>query len=153
MKHTDKWDRRFLDLAEYISRWSKDPSTKIGAVIVRPDKTIASVGYNGFPRGVADADYRLKDRELKYKLVVHAEVNAVLNAPGDLLGCTLYCWPMMQPYAPTCNECAKVVIQSGIRRVVGGPVLAEHAAEDRWGDPCRIARDMYLEAGVIVDMF
>ena len=147
----DKWDSRFLDLAKHIAQWSLDPSTKIGAVIARPDHTIVSVGYNGFPRGIAD-DNRLKIREIKYQLVVHAEVNAVINAHERLDGCTLYGWPMMQPYSPTCNECAKVVIQSGIQRVVGGPVLAEHAAEERWGDPCRVARDMYLEAGVIVDM-
>ena len=147
MKHIDKWDSRFLDLAKHVAQWSKDPSTKVGAVIVRPDHSIVSVGYNGFPRGVAD-DHRLKNRELKYKMVVHAEVNAVLNAHDWCGGYTLYEWPPTN-YAPTCNECAKVVIQAGVARVVGWSLKGD---ESRWDDPCRIARDMYLEAGVMVDM-
>ncbi len=143
----DKWDSRFLDLAKHIAQWSLDPSTKVGAVIVRPDHTIASVGYNGFPRGIAD-DNRLKIRETKYQLVVHAEVNAVVNAREPLHGYTLY-GGVPTKYSPTCNECAKVVIQSGIKRVVGWELDIE---DNRWNDPHRISRDMYLEAGVRVDM-
>ena len=144
----DKWDERFLNLAEHVAQWSKDPSTKVGAVIVRIDRTIVSVGYNGFPRGIEDSENRLRNRELKYFLVVHAEVNAVINAHEHLDGCTLYEWPPTN-YAPTCNECAKLIIQSGIHRVVGWKLKYDN---NRWDDPCRIARDMYLEAGIIVDM-
>ena len=73
----DKWKRRFIELAKHISTWSKDPSTQVGAVIVRPDKTIASVGFNGFPRGVDDRPEKLADRPLKYQMIVHAEINAI----------------------------------------------------------------------------
>ena len=75
------WDRRFLGLAAHIATWSKDPSTKVGAVIVRPNKTIVSVGFNGLPRGVDDLDSRYNERALKYAMTVHAEANARLRAP------------------------------------------------------------------------
>ena len=75
----EKWDRRYLDIAKSVSQWSKDPSTKVGAVLVR-DNRIVSVGYNGFPEGVDDSEERYNNRELKYDLVVHAEVNAIISA-------------------------------------------------------------------------
>jgi dCMP deaminase len=139
------WDGRFLTLAEVVASWSKDPSTKCGAVIVRPDKTIASVGFNGFPRGTLDDPEFYDDRELKYARVVHAEVNAVVHAREPLHGYTLYVWP---PGAgPTCDRCAGVVIQSGITNVVyldgGGGEFGE-----RWSLACSRALDLYFEAGV-----
>lgn len=108
-----KWDRRFLDMAAFVATWSKDPSTQVGAVIVRPDRTIASVGYNGFPRGVSDDDARYADRSLKYPMIVHAEMNAILSAKEPLLGYAIY----VTPLAP-CATCAGAIIQSGIKRVV-----------------------------------
>ncbi len=108
-----RWDRRFLRLAEFwASECSKDPSTKVGAVIVRPDQTIASMGFNGFARGVLD-DERLDNRELKYPRIVHAEVNAIVNSAERLNGCTLYVYPL-----PPCLPCASICIQAGISRVV-----------------------------------
>jgi dCMP deaminase len=86
----NKWDTRFLDLAALVASWSKDPSTKVGAVIVRPDRTVASLGYNGFPRGVADTESRYEDRETKYQLVVHAEANAIISAGESVKGMTMY---------------------------------------------------------------
>ena len=86
-----KWDRRFLEMARLVSSWSKDPSTKVGSVVVRHDKTVASVGFNGFPRGVADTEARLLDRSEKLDLIVHAEINALSVAHESLSGCTLYC--------------------------------------------------------------
>lgn len=108
----EKWDRRFLDLAEYISAWSKDPRTKVGAVIVDHERRVVSLGYNGFPRGVLDDERRYIDRPTKHLFVAHAERNALDNAPHSVEGCTLYV-PLMP-----CNECAKSVIQKGIQRVV-----------------------------------
>src|SRR5690242_18395881 len=102
----EKWDRRFLDLAKFVAQWSKDPSTKTGAVITR-GREVVSVGYNGFPRDVEDAPERYNDRELKYKLIVHCERNALLFAKQDLSGCTLYTYPFM-----SCTPCAGMVIQS-----------------------------------------
>ena len=77
---SEKWDGRFLDLATFIAEWSKDPSTKVGAALVRPDRTIVSVGFNGFPRGVLDHAERYQDRSTKYEMVVHAEMNALLSS-------------------------------------------------------------------------
>lgn len=106
------WDTRFLDLAFHVAQWSKDPSTKVGAVIVRPDKRIVSLGYNGFPRGVCDHEERYAERAVKYKFVSHAERNALDNVSEDVTGCTLY--STLQP----CPECAKSIIQKGIKKVV-----------------------------------
>ena len=143
------WDRRFLELAEHVAMWSKDPSTKVGAVIVRPDRTVASIGYNGFPRGVHDTVERLHDRDLKYALIVHAEMNAILNAAEPVRGCTLYVWP--PSYGPTCDRCAVHVVQAGISRVVGMKAQGERA--ERWRDACGRAFMIYHEAGVVVDMY
>ena len=133
------WDERFLELAKHIAQWSKDPSTKVGAVIVRPNRTIASVGYNGFPRGVIDDDARLNDRPYKYAMTVHAEANAILSANERIDGCTLYVTPLTP-----CSSCASMIIQSGITRVVAYmPHQPEH-----WADSFAIARMMFEEAGV-----
>lgn len=121
------WDTYFLKICEISASKSKDPSTKVGSVIVRPDNTIVSVGYNGFPRGVEDTPQRLNDRELKYSLVVHAEMNAILSARESLSGCSLYVWPFMP-----CDRCFVHVIQTGIRRVVYPRATQDQLT--RWGD-------------------
>src|SRR5215469_9249484 len=144
---SDRWHRRFLDLARLVSSWSKDPSTKCGAVIVRPDRTIASLGYNGFPRGCRDDQELYDDRPLKYERVVHAEMNAILSAAESLRGYTIYIWPPSE--APTCNRCAAAVIQAGIRTVVWQIDLLS-TAHSRWSDHPRAGTDMYREAGVEV---
>lgn len=140
-----KWDVRFLEMAMLVASWSKDPSTKCGAVIVRPNRTIAAVGYNGFPRGVPDLSKWLNDREEKYQRVVHAEVNAVLSAKEALDDCTLYTWP--PNVAPTCDRCATVVIQAGIKRVVFAQTDKGEFME-RWRAACERSLDMYASAGV-----
>ncbi len=137
----DWWDSWFLALAMQVSTASKDPSTKVGAVIARPDKTVASVGYNGFPRGLADTPSRYDDRETKYGLIVHGEMNAILSAHGSVKGCTLY----TTPFAP-CERCAVMVIQSGITRVVA-PTLPDHLAE-RWADSLAKSAALFEEASV-----
>lgn len=109
--HTN-WDIRLLDLAFHIREWSKDPSTKVGAVIANDDHQVLSLGYNGFPRGVRDLKSRYDDRETKLLYVAHAERNALDNAFMDVRGATLY-----STLCP-CNECAKSIIQRGIRKVV-----------------------------------
>lgn len=106
------WNQRFLNLAYHVGQWSKDPRTKVGAVIVDEKKRVVSVGYNGFPRGVRDDEDRYADRPTKHLFVAHAERNALDNAPLMVEGCTLYV-----PLLP-CNECAKSIIQKGISRVV-----------------------------------
>lgn len=106
------WNQRFMDLAHHVAGWSKDPSTKVGAVIVNDKKQVLSMGYNGFPRGVHDCEERYNDRSTKLKLVAHAERNALDNAYVDVDGSTLY--STLYP----CSECAKGIIQRGIKRVV-----------------------------------
>jgi dCMP deaminase len=130
------WHSRFIGLARHVATWSRDPSTQVGAVVVRPDRTIASVGFNGFPRGVRDLSARYADRPTKYAFVVHAEVNALLTAREPLTDCTLYSSLM------TCNECAKLVIQAGIKCVVVPCPTADRAQP--------IAMQMYEEADVEV---
>jgi len=107
----NKWDVRFLQMATFVSSWSKDPSTQVGAVIADKDNRMIGLGYNGFPRGVAD-DHRLQDREQKYKLVIHAEENAILNSTATTHGCTIF------SSHPPCLHCAGMLKQAGIARVV-----------------------------------
>jgi dCMP deaminase len=134
------WDRRFLELAKYIASWSKDPSTQTGSVIVRSDKTIASMGFNGFPRGIEDDFALLNVREEKYKRVIHCEMNAILFARERLNGYTLYNWPFQ-----SCARCAVHVIQAGITRVVS----PNSPCPDRWADDVSLAEKLFWEARVI----
>lgn len=110
-----KWHRRFLGLASEVSRWSKDPSSKVGAYLVGPDREPISHGYNGFPRGVPDSEERYSDREFKLAHILHAEKNALLNAlrtGARTVGATLYCTH------PPCTQCASAIIQAGVTRVI-----------------------------------
>lgn len=132
-----RWDRRMMCLANHVATWSKDPSTQVGAVITDPNHRVLSLGFNGFPAGVADTD--LDDRNHKIARVVHAELNALLFARGPVVGATLYVWPM-----PPCSRCAGPIIQAGIARVVAPP------PGDRWADSCAIGDEMFAQAGVEV---
>jgi dCMP deaminase len=137
MRDADKWDRRGLELARHVAEWSKDPSTKIGAVIMDPNHRILSLGYNGFPVGVPDLN--LDDRDYKYERTIHAEMNALLFCSNQLWGATMYVWPM-----PPCSRCAGPIIQSGIVRIVSPP------AEERWADSCKIGNQMFMDADIHV---
>lgn len=136
-----KWDERFIELARLVAAWSKDPSTKVGAVIVRPDRTIASLGFNGFARGVDDTEERLNNRELKYPLTIHAEANALMSANEKLNGCTLYVTPLLP-----CHACAGLIIQSGISKVVAECGIVNNP--DLWHSSFAIAKKQFEEAGV-----
>lgn len=146
-----KWDERFLSMAQLISKWSKDPRTKVGAVIVRPDRTVASLGYNGFPRGIEDHNHRLDDPETKNSLVVHAEMNAILHSSESLKGYTIYCW-VPTFYSPTCDRCAASIIQAGIVRVVGYRAADDNATAARRASIDIKAAKMYEEVGIKVDL-
>lgn len=135
-----KWTKRFLNLASHIAEWSKDPSTKCGAVITQGNR-IVSLGFNGFPSGVDDHHSRLEDRDIKYKMVLHAEVNALLFAKEDLSDCTLYVIPM-----PPCSRCAAQIIQAGIKTIV--TVLPPADKMERWRDDFLVASLMYSETNV-----
>lgn len=138
----DKWDERFLDLAQLVGGWSKDPGTKVGAVIVRLDRTVVSLGYNGFPRGVDDT---YQDREHKLLRTVHAEMNAILSARGPLHGCTLYVTPLCP-----CSNCAASIIQSGIGRVVA---RTPREMRPEWRASLEAGHEMFEQAMIDVDIY
>jgi len=139
----DTWDIRYLSLAEQVASWSKDPRTQVGAVIVGSKKQILSQGYNGFPRGIEDSEDRLNDRPTKLKLVVHAEMNCIYNASfsgASLQHSTLYVWGL-----PVCSECAKGVIQVGVKKVfMCHPV----DIDDKWKQSSEDTFAMFKEAKV-----
>tara|TARA_X000001036_G_scaffold308156_1_gene286796 strand:- start:178 stop:648 length:471 start_codon:yes stop_codon:yes gene_type:complete len=141
---SDKWDVRFVELAMHIANWSKDPSTKVGCVVVGEDREIRSTGFNGFPRGIKDDEERLLDREKKYPLICHAEENAIMHAARigvSLKGSTAYVtWP-------PCSRCARSLIQSGIKEIIY-PTPGE--IPERWIEDFNISNGMISEAGVIV---
>jgi dCMP deaminase len=137
------WHVWYLQLAAHVATASKDPSTKTGGVIVRPDKTIASVGFNGFPRKIADTPEFLNNRDEKYKRVIHSEMNAILNARERLDGYTLYNWP-----GQSCSRCAVHVIQAGISTVVSPVFDPANSFMARWMDDMQLAESLYREAGV-----
>lgn len=135
------WDEYFMGVALLSARRSKDPNTRVGACVVDEKNKIASVGYNGFPTGCDDDEFpweRVGDElDTKYPYVCHAELNAILNHSGaSLAGCRIYV--ALFP----CNECAKAIIQSGIREVV---FLSDKYAESR---SVRASKRMFDAAGV-----
>ena len=135
-----KWVERFINLAAHVAGWSKD-STQVGAVIIRPDRSVASVGFNGLPRAVSDDPARLADRETKLLYTVHAELNAILAAREPLHGCSIVVYPF-QP----CAACAAAIIQAGISEVI----CPEVPDASRWADSFHAARTMFHEAGTVV---
>lgn len=142
---SNKWDIRYLNLAREVSTWSKDPSSKIGAVAIGEKKQVLATGYNGFPRGIADLEERYNNRELKYKYVVHAEQNVIYNATYNgisLDGSTLYVWGL-----PVCSSCALGVIQVGVKRVV----MPNLEYPQRWVDSFQMTSELFKEANVVYE--
>src|SRR5207344_472450 len=106
-----KWENRFIEMAGLVSLWSKDPSSKIGAVIVDPiTHRVVSTGYNGFPRGVGDDTERYAERETKMHMVIHAEENAILNARQSVEGMHIFVYPTIM-YPACCHHCEAVIVQ------------------------------------------
>ena len=136
------WDKYFLEQARHISTASKDPSTKVGAVVVDPKRRVVSQGYNGFARGISDTEDRLNNRDVKYRLVIHAETNALLFG-GNMDGCTIYVWPMMP-----CASCASKCIQKGIKRVV-----SVRNDNPRWVDDFKLSMQIFREADVSLTIY
>ena len=138
-----KWDNRFLDLCRHVSEWSKDPSTKVGAVITN-GKHIVSLGYNGLPSKIYDDPSILENREQKYKFIIHAEMNAILAAERPIAGSTLYTFPFLP-----CTNCASMCIQAGISRVVSRPCV-----DNRWKDRLIESKKMFKRAGIeVVELY
>ena len=145
IKHDeDKWDKRFLNLAKEIATWSKDPSTQVGAIAVKDRKVLAQ-GYNGFPRNMKDLEDRYNNREEKYTYIVHAEKNVIYNATYNgvsLKDSTMYVYGL-----PVCSECAKGIIQTGVKRVV----MLEMIVPEKWRESFKNTKLMFDEAGVKYD--
>jgi len=137
------WSKRYLSLAKEVSTWSKDPSRKIGAIAVGSKGQILSQGYNGFPRGIDDTLERYNDRETKYKYVVHAEMNVIYNATFNgvsLDGASLYVYGL-----PVCSECAKGIIQVGIKNVI---IFTDDVVPEIWTKMYNLSWSMFIESGV-----
>lgn len=143
------WDLKFLKLAMHIASWSKDPSSKVGCVIVGPNKEVRSTGYNGFPRGVDDSVAVRYARPDKYLWTEHAERNAIYNAARagiPLDGCSMY-----MPWFP-CVDCARAIVQTGIRGLVAA---VPNWNDEKWGLHFKVAKALFDEVGIglrLVDM-
>ena len=135
-EHHYKWRNRFMGIARTVSTWSKDPSTKVGALIISEDRREVAWGYNGFPPSIED-DERLDNRELRHKMTTHAELNALLNCKFDPVGATMYVWGCFP-----CPQCAAAIIQKGLAEVY----FCSDVPNTRW-DP-ELSQKMFDEAGV-----
>ncbi|WP_163938031.1 dCMP deaminase family protein [Paraferrimonas sp. SM1919] len=135
-----KWSKRFYQMASLVASWSKDPSTQVGAVITEKNR-IVSLGFNGYPHGIAD-DAEIDTRDLKYLKTLHAEENALLFARRDLTGCEI--WVTHFP----CPNCAAKIIQTGIKAVHCPEQSADFLS--RWGEKIQLSQVMFDQAGVNV---
>jgi dCMP deaminase len=145
-----QWDEYFISIAYLVSMKSKDPSTRVGAVIVGPDKEIRATGYNGLSRGVTDLPNRYSNKNYKFMASNHAEENAILNCARigmATLNCSLY-----SNWFP-CSYCAKAIIQSGITEIIYHKDFPGHNKSERWGESMAIAEEILLEAGVVIKPF
>jgi len=131
-----------IGMARHIATLSKDPSTQVGAVIFDPKRRVVSAGYNGFARGVPDDPTLLDDRETKYKLILHAEKNAILFATAPLDGCTIVVTH------PCCAQCAALLVQAGIKHVIWPK--PDGAFVKRWSEDLKLTDMQLAAAGVQV---
>jgi len=142
-----KWHKRFMEVAMLISTWSKDRSTKTGAVVIGEDREIRSTGYNGFVRGVDDDVNERHERPTKYDFFEHAERNAIYNAclcGVSLKGCILYATH------PPCVNCARAIIQSGIKTIVTNKLeeRKDIKGQETWRDHLSHSEQMFKEANI-----
>jgi dCMP deaminase len=140
--NTDRLVTWAIDMARHVAKLSKDPSTQVGAVIFDGKRRFVSAGYNGLPRGVEDRPERLTDRAVKYKVIRHAEANAIAFATAPLDGATLVCTH------PCCAQCAGAAIQAGVTHLVWPAPDLEF--RERWWDDMQLVREMCDEAGVTI---
>lgn len=148
-----KWDRKFFNLIKEYKQLSKDPSSQFAAIIVSDDNIPKSFGFNGFARGVIDSPERYNNRELKYKMVVHAEANAIVNAAGEgtpTKGCKIY----IDTYP--CSSCCGLIINAKIKEIVingDSSVHNDKTFQERWKESIEITKLMCEEAGVKIRIF
>lgn len=140
----DKWLKRLLNMAREVASWSKDQSTKVGAVITTADGSPVSWGFNGMPMGINDDVPERLERPIKYKWMCHAERNAMDLAPQSLEGCIMFV-----TFSP-CANCAQSIIQRKIKTVVVDANFSPDKMPERWQEDMSIATEMLAEAGVLV---
>jgi dCMP deaminase len=152
-KIIDKWDNHFLQMALHHANLSKDPSTKVGAIIVGPERELISGGFNGLPRLLEDTEERLNNRDLKLQLVIHAEMNAILAAAKlgiKISGCTMYIvatdntgeiWG-----GPPCTRCLVHTLQAGISQII---TYTQKSVPSKWYDDIMYSKELIKEAGII----
>lgn len=133
-------DIQFIGLAKYISGWSKDPSTKCGAIIVDKNNRIVGSGFNGFPRNYPDHKEEYLDRENKYSKIIHAEINAILYSTKILTSCKMYVYPMLP-----CCRCAAIICNTEINEIISIKLPKE--LEVRWGESIKITKDLFDKCG------
>jgi len=141
------WDKRFMDLASHVSSWSKDNFTQVGCVVVDDSNTVLSLGYNSFPRNADDDVESRHERPKKNLYMVHAEANAIYNSSRmgvSLLNATAYV-----TYFP-CHECAKAIINSGIKKIV---TYRPDFSHPRWGESFTISNEILKETGVEIKLY
>lgn len=151
---SEKWDQRFILLADHIATWSKDPRVKVGAIIVNPENlAVVSTGFNGFPRGVREEPAHRWTVERKSIFTEHAERNAIYNAArlgARTEGCCMYLnWSIIN----ICVECARAIIQAGIVEIIGSTLVMPPKEDDRaqsWRDVAEEAPIMMGESGMIL---
>lgn len=148
MLHSFSWDQYFITLTYLVSMKSKDPSTRVGAVIVDADNRIRATGYNGLPHGIADRKYRYEDRVYKLQAANHAEENAILYCARNgvaIKGCKIYC-----QWTP-CAQCTKSIIQVGITEVIYHTRFPGNSTDKMadWAGSMEISKEMLSEAGIL----
>lgn len=143
MKITDtKWAARMLRMAKEVASWSKDTSTKVGAVITTQDGSPVSWGFNGMPMGIDDTVAERNERPTKYKWYCHAERNAMDLAPQPLDGCVMFV-----TFSP-CSNCAQSIIQRKIKTLVVDSDYTADKMPERWQEDMKVATEMLTEAGI-----
>lgn len=145
----EKWTKRFLNKAKEVSEWSKDPSSQVGVITVNENRRTVSEGYNGFPKGIADTEERLTNREEKYKYVVHGEMNCIYNAcleGQSLKDTTMY----IHARIPMCSKCALAAVSVGVGSVV---MRHERIVDEKWQLEWELAREILDEAGIFYKRF
>jgi dCMP deaminase len=149
IESTLSWDEYFMRVTYLTTDKSKDPSSKVGAILVA-DNNVFSTGFNGFPRGIQDTHERLHDRETKYKYVCHAEANSIYNAARlgrPTLGSTMY------TIGVPCTECAKAIIQAGVKEVVVHADASVNFKHGKWAESCALTLSLFEEAGISLRFF
>jgi len=142
----EKWDLHFLGMAHFMGNMSRDPSTRVGSIVTKPDHTVVSVGFNGFPRSMYDDPELYANKATKYPRIVHAEMNAILNAGRSVDGCTVYVSPI-----PPCEKCAVFIAQAGIAKVIA--VSPSESVKERWGESLATALMIFDDCGITQKLY